>query len=220
MNAVVDEASFVRTHTVLTSTALLPELTLHLAREPFGIFLAAEKIAADRPYWAFAWSGGQALARWILDNPAEVAGKRIYDIGSGSALTSIAAVRAGAAAVTAADIDPMACAAAVLNAAANGVDVQVTSDDLLGHDLDVDLVLIGDLFYEPELVTRVSAFLERMARRGIPVLFGDRVTSRRPPLDFASVAEYAAELTPHLEIGYVDQARVWRLRTARHARRA
>ena len=191
---------------------LVPEITVHIAREPFGIFQEAEKVKAERPYWAFAWSGGQALARWILDNPDEVAGKRVHDIGSGSALTAIAASRAGAARVIAADTDHLACAAARLNAAANRQDVTVTADDLLGEDIDTDLIVIGDLFYEPELVTRVSAFLERAQKRGTTVLFGDRVTSRRPPVELEQVAEYAAALTPHLEIGYIDQARVWRVR--------
>ena len=207
----VDAEIFVREHTELAHTVLVPELEIHLARQPFGIFQEAEKITVERPYWAFAWSGGQALARWILDNPDEVRGRRVHDIGSGSALTALAAARAGARVVIAADTDRVACAAARLNAAANGIELQVTVDDLLGDDIDTDLIVIGDLFYEPELVTRVSAFLERAQRRGTTVLFGDRVTARRPPLEMAQVAEYAAALTPHLEIGYVDQARVWRL---------
>ena len=209
---------FVRTHAMLGRTELVPELQIHLAREAFGIFQEAEKIAAERPYWAFAWSGGQALARFIIDNPATVAGRRVHDIGSGSALTAIAAMRAGAVHAVAADTDRVACAAAALNALANGVEVEVTADDLLAEDLDTDLIVIGDLFYEPELVTRVSAFLERACRRGTPVLFGDRVTSRRPPVEMTQIAEYAAALTPQLEIGYVDQARVWRLMPAARSR--
>ena len=209
---------FVRQHAVLARTVLVPELEVHIAREPFGIFQAAEKVAAERPYWAFAWSGGQALARWIMDNPDEVRAKRVHDVGSGSALTAIAARRAGAARVVAADTDRMACAAAGLNAIANGIDITVTADDLLGCDIDTDVIVIGDLFYEPELVTRVSAFLERAQRRGTTVLFGDRVTSRRPPLELEQVAEYAAALTPHLEIGYIDQARVWRVMSRGGAR--
>jgi predicted nicotinamide N-methyase len=202
---------FVREHTVLSHTVLVPEIEIVLAREPFGIFQAAEKAEAERPYWAFAWSGGQALARWILDHPEVVAGLRVHDVGSGSALTAIAARLAGAARVVAADTDRLACIAAGINATANDVEIETTADDLLGTDIDTDVIVIGDLFYEPELVTRVSAFLERARRRGIPVLFGDRVTSRRPPLELVQLAEYEAELTPHLEIGYVDRARVWRV---------
>ena len=144
----------------------------------------------------------------------------MHDIGSGSALTAIAARRAGANRVIAADTDPMACAAAALNATVNGAEIETSVDDLLGSDLDTDVILIGDLFYEPDLVTRVSGFLERAARRGTSVLFGDRATARRPPLGFSAVAEYSAALTPHLEIGYVDQARIWRLAPAGRSRRA
>jgi predicted nicotinamide N-methyase len=204
-------ARFVRDNTVLTSTALLPELSLHLARQPFEIFQAAQAIDAERPYWAFAWTGGQGLARWILDHPAEVAGKRILDVGAGSALSVIAALEAGAGSGIANDTDPHAAAAARLNAAANGVDLAISTADLLGGEPDADLILIGDLFYEPELAARVAGFLERAARRGTTILFGDRATMQRPPLNFEMVAEYTAPLTPDLQIDYVETARIWRL---------
>ena len=208
----MDAERFVREHTVRARTLLLPEIELHLAREAFGIFQDAEVLGAERPYWAFAWSGGQALARYILDNPKLVAGKRVYDVGAGSGLTAIAAVRAGAHHVTAVDTDEVACAAIALNARVNDADVDVTATDVLGCDLNCDLIIIGDLFYEPELVTRVSAFLQRASRRGTTILYGDRVTARRPPLELEPLADYAAALTPDLEIGYIDQARVWRIR--------
>ena len=206
-----DAGRFVAEHTEPTRTVLVPEIVLRLATQPFGIFHAAERNKADRPYWAFAWSGGQAIARYMLDNPHVVGGKRVWDIGSGSALTAIAARMAGATQAVAADTDPMACAAARLNGAANAVELEVTADDLLGRDVDADLIVIGDLFYEPELALRVTAFLERAVRRGMPVLFGDRATMRRPPLEMELVGEYPAALTPHMEIGYVDQARIWRV---------
>jgi predicted nicotinamide N-methyase len=206
-----DTDAFVRRHTVLTPVLLLPDIVLNLAAEPIGIFEAADAIGAERPYWAFAWPGGQALVRWLLDNPAEVTGRRVLDLGSGSGLGSIAALKAGAAAAIANDTDPLACAAARLNATRNGVALHVSQDDLLGDDPEVDLVLIGDLFYEPELATRVTAFLERAARRGADVLFADRTTSRRPPLQFEQLAEYVAPLTPDMEVAYAESARVWRL---------
>jgi predicted nicotinamide N-methyase len=202
---------FVRAHTTPMRSSLAPEMILHLAQQPFEIFQAAETFEGERPYWAFAWSGGQGLARWLLDNPGEVVGKSVIDIGAGSGLSVIAAMQAGARAGTANDTDLLACAAAAINADANGVDLTVTADDLLGTDPDADLILIGDLVYEPELVTRVTGLLERAARRGTAVLFGDRSTARRPPLGFELIAEYQAPLTPDLQIGYVETARVWRL---------
>lgn len=214
-----DAERFVGDHTEPVRTALLPELTLRLAREPFGIFEAADSIGAERPYWAFAWSGGQGLARLILDRPETVGGKRVLDIGSGSALTTIAARRAGAAEAIAVDTDRLACAAACLNARDNGTDIGVAADDLLGSDVAADLILIGDLFYEPELVTRVTAFLERAARRGTEILFGDRARMRRPPLEMELVARYDAALTPNLEIGYVEEAQIWRVLPNRRGRR-
>lgn len=214
MSSAKKDADFVRKHADVVRTELLPEIALHLARDPFGIFLAAEKIKAERPYWAFAWSGGQGLARWLLDNPAGVAGKRVIDIGAGSGISAIAALKAGAASAIANDTDAISCAAATLNAAANNVPLAISRDDLLADEPDADLILIGDLFYEPELVTRVTAFLARAARRGMPVLFGDRVTARRPPVEFELLEEYAAPLTPNLEIGYVETGRVWRLKAS------
>lgn len=203
--------AFVRQHTERSRTALLPEITLHLASEPFGIFHAAEQIAAERPYWAFAWSGGQALARWIIDHPEAVAGRSVLDIGAGSGLGAIAAIQAGARLAVANDTDTIACAAARLNAAANSVDLAISAADLLGTEPEADVVLIGDLFYEPELATRVTAFLERTLRRSATVYFGDRATSRRPPVALDLVAEYDAPLTPDMEIAYVERARVWRI---------
>lgn len=207
----LDGADFLSSETQPTPLTLVPEITLMLARETYSIFQSAEDISADRPYWAFAWSGGQALARWLLDNPGEVADKRVLDVGAGSGLTAIAAMMAGAQAATANDTDPLACAAARLNAVLNGVTLTISRDDLLADTPDADLIFIGDLFYEPDLVTRVGAFLERVARRGTKVLYADRATARRPPVPMQLVAEYRAPLTPAMEIDYVEHARVWRL---------
>lgn len=207
----LDTAGFLALETEPTTLDLVPEITLNLARETYSIFQSAEDSGADRPYWAFAWSGGQALARWLLDNPGEVAGKRVLDVGAGSGLTTIAAVMAGARVATANDTDPLACAAAQLNAALNGVTLTTSTEDLLATSPQADLIFIGDLFYEPDLVTRVGAFLERAARRGTRVMYADRATARRPPVPMQLVAEYRAPLTPPMEIDYVERARVWRL---------
>jgi predicted nicotinamide N-methyase len=203
--------AFVRAHTEPMLPPLVPEIQLMLAIEPFGIFHEAERFQGDQPYWAFAWGGGQALARWLFDNPSAVAGKRVLDVGCGSAIQAIAAVKAGAASVIANDIDPVSCAAALVNAELNGVALTVSGDDLLGTIPDTDVILIGDVFYMPELVTRVDAFLHAAARRGITIYFGDRKTARHPTHAMALLAEYCAPLTPELEIGYIETSRVWRL---------
>jgi predicted nicotinamide N-methyase len=204
--------SFIDRHTRVTETYLVPEVRLALAREATEIYSAAAAIdGCPPPYWAFAWPGGQALARHILDHPASVAGKRLLDLGTGSAIQAIAALKAGAAQVCASDIDPFAAAVARRNAALNDVALEVTVEDLLGTEPAADLVLIGDLVYEPELEVRVGAFLERACARRIPVLFADRTTGRRPPLAFALLAEYVAPVTPPLLEGHIERARVWQL---------
>lgn len=202
---------FILEHADPTRPALVPEITLYLAREPFDIHEAAHQLCGDIPFWAFAWGGGQALARYVLDNPAVVAGKRILDIGAGSAIEAVAAMKSGAAQAIANDTDAVSCAAAVLNAEANGVALQASPDDLLGTDPQADVIFIGDVFYMPELVTRVTGFLQRARGRGAKVYFGDRATTKRPMVPMTMLAEYRAPLTPELEIGYVETARVWRL---------
>lgn len=207
--------AFVSNETDVACANLVPEIRLHLARDARGIFETADALMDGRlgcrPYWAFAWPGGQGLARYLIDNPALVAGKRVLDLGAGSALGSIAALFAGATSALAADIDPLAATAARLNAVANGVDLAVTTDDLLADPPDTDVVLIGDLVYEPDLVMRVGAFIDDAVRRGIPIYYGDRTSARRPRGDFMLRADYEAALTPPLVDGFIERARVWRL---------
>lgn len=206
---------FIERTTDRVAPLLVPELSLHLAHHSHDIFQDAHTFMSGglgaRPYWAFAWPGGQALARHILDNPALVAGRRVLDLGSGSAIAGIAAMKAGAAALTAADIDPLAAMAATLNADLNAVTLTSTTDDLLGADTDFDLVIIGDLVYEPELKDRVGTFIASHHRRGIPLLYGDRTTARRPPGNFRLLADYEAPLTPALVDNFIERARVWQL---------
>ena len=193
---------------------LVPEIGLRLATTPREILREA---AVNRdppgvpPYWAFAWPGGQALARYILDNPDEVAGKRVLDVGAGSGIAAIAAMRAGAALGIANDIDPVAATAASLNAEGNGVRLEVSCQDLLGGYPPAGLLIIGDLVYEPRLEQRVTSFLRAAMARGIPVLFGDRSTSRMPALPFRQIGQYDTIVAPPLEDGWVEVARVWRL---------
>lgn len=208
-------ADFVARETYLGAADLVPEITLHLARHARDIFVAADDFMdgrlGARPYWAYAWPGGQGLARYILDHPELVAGKRVLDLGSGSAIGAIAALKAGAASALAADIDPLADAAAKLNALANGVVLATTTEDILGQLPETDILLIGDLVYEPDLQMRVSATLDDAAERGIPVLYGDRTTARRPRKDFVLLADYEAPLTPALVDDFIERARVWQL---------
>lgn len=203
--------AFVLEHAEPMRPTLVPELELYLAKQPFDIHQDAHELCGDIPFWAFAWGGGQGLARYILDNPQAVAGKRVLDIGAGSAIEALAAAKSGAKQSIANDTDLVSSAAAALNAELNQLALDVSSIDLLGEDPDIDVILIGDVFYLPELVTRVDAFLGRARRRGVTAYFGDRTTTRRPATPMTMLAEYLAPLTPELEIGYIETTRVWRL---------
>jgi predicted nicotinamide N-methyase len=211
--------AFVAASTCPTRVDLTPEIALNLARDARGIFQAAENFERPGehypPYWAFAWPGGQALARHLLDNSDAVRGRRVIDIGSGSGIAAIAAAMAGAASVLAADVDPLAEIAIRRNAAANRVILDTTTDDMLGTVPAHDLILIADLVYEPELQTRVAAFLEAAASQGRHVLMADRTTGPRPSPRFRLLREYAAPLTPELQEFYVERAHVWSLEPPR-----
>ena len=207
---------FVRRMTSLQRAPLVPEMRLNLADQPHKIFKITEELTSPPgehlpPFWAFAWPGGQGLARHLLDNPTRVRGKRVIDIGAGSGIASIAAVMSGAADVLAVDIDTLAETAIGLNAAENDVHVRTTTADVLAQPPDADLVLIGDLVYEPELAGRVAAFLEAVVMTGAAVLLGDRISARRPPMAFELVAEYEAPVIPELIDDSTERARVWRL---------
>ncbi len=162
--------AFVRTHTAVGVAPLVPELRLYLASEITPIWQASEAWLAARcepPFWAFAWPGSQALARHVLDHPGQVAGRRVLDFACGGGLAALAAARAGAASVLAADIDAMAVAATRANAALNGLDVAVTQADLAGGDLsgaaDWDIILCGDVCYEAPMTRHILPWLRAMA---------------------------------------------------------
>ena len=210
--------AFIAANTLVVRPPLVPEIALHLARNGSDIFQAAEALpqVADQrfpPYWAFAWPGGQAMARYLLDNPSIVAGKSVVDVGSGSGIAAIAAARCGAARVTAVDVDPMAAAAISLNAEQNGCgdSVRASLRDVLGDTPDVDLVLMSDLVYEPELMLRVGAFLDRMKRSSRPVIMGDRATARQPANGLVELARWSAPLFPPLIDDHIEEGRVWSL---------
>lgn len=217
-----DLTAFIRAETVIGVAPLVPEVRLHLARASREIFQAAERFErpGERwpPYWSFAWPAGQGLARYLLDNPALVRGRRVVDIGAGSGLAAIAALRAGARAARAVDCDDVACAACAMNAGLNGVSLDVAHADPLGEDVDADLVLVGDLVYDPDLGVRVTRFLEQTLARGATILFADRTTARRPPLEMTRVAHYRAPLEPALEDDFVEHANVWLMQPLRGRR--
>ena len=212
-----DFAPFIAANTMLIAPPHVPEIRLHLAEESLPIWQKTEEELGEMnvppPFWAFAWAGGQALARYLLDTPNEVAGRTVLDLGTGSGLTAIAAMKAGAASVLASDIDRMALASARLNAAANGVAIDTTEEDLL-LDLPVSFgaVLVGDLFYERELAERVLAFIAAAQAKGARVLVGDPQRSYFPKDRFSLVAEYQVPVTRELEDALVKKTAVWALK--------
>ena len=203
---------FIATNAALIAPPLVPEIKLYLATEVVPLWHATEeeleKIGVPPPYWAFAWAGGQALARYILDNPEIVRGRRVLDIGSGSGLVGIAAARSGAAHVLAADIDGHAIAAIKLNAAANAIDIAVTQDDVIGRPGDWDVILVGDLFYERPLAERLLAWLRPMA---IPALLGDPGRNYFPKQGVKKLAAYSVQTTRDLEDREIRETGVYRL---------
>ena len=203
---------FIRANAALIAPPLVPEITLHLANEVLPLWRATEeelaKIGVPPPYWAFAWAGGQALARYILDNPALVRGKTVLDIGSGSGLVGLAAAKAGAAQVLAADIDAFACAAIALNAAANHLDITVTQEDVIGRLCDRDVILVGDLFYERPLAERLLAWLAPMNK---VALLGDPGRSYFPRQGVEKLATYTVQTTRDLEDREIRETSVYRL---------
>lgn len=212
-----DHQAFIRANTALMAPPLVPEIRLHLAEESLPIWRKTEEELGEMnvppPYWAFAWAGGQALARYILDNPAVTAGRAVLDLGCGSGLSGIAAARVGATRVLAADIDAFALAATRLNAAANAVEIATTAVDVLATPPDPAwrVILVGDLFYERALATLVETFIDRAGANGALVLIGDPQRSYFPKGRFTSVAEYSVPVTRELEDAEIKRTSVWRL---------
>ena len=201
-------------NTAIVAPRLVPEVTLHLADEDLPLYRAGEdELAAlgiGTPYWAFAWAGGQALARYVLDNPAVVAGKRVLDFGAGSGLVAIAAAKAGAAEIIAADIDPVAAEAMSLNGALNGVDFSMTTEDLIDTDGGWDPMLIGDVCYDKEIADRLLPWLRGLAAVGRTVLIGDPGRFILRDMGLETIAAYHAETTGIMEDSDLRNARVWR----------
>ncbi|HKG77460.1 MAG TPA: methyltransferase [Beijerinckiaceae bacterium] len=209
-------AAFIRAHTRLLPVPHAPEIVLHLADEATALWQKTEEELGEMglapPFWAFAWAGGQALARYILDRPALVAGRRVLDFASGSGLVAIAAAKAGAAHVEACDIDPFAATAIALNAAANGLRVEARLTDCVGADAGWDIVLAGDICYQQDIAERVTVWFSNLHRRGAVVLVGDPGRSYLPTDRLEALATYAVPVTRALEDTEIKRTSVWRFR--------
>ena len=203
--------------TQLRPVPLVPDIRLHLASDPVSLWQRTElrsgRAGLDPPFWAFAWAGGLALARYLLDHPETVKDRRVIDIASGSGLVAIAAARAGAAAVTAYDIDPLAAAAITVNAAANGEAILAVCADILDEDApvspEVDVVLVADAFYQQDLAGRVMRFLERGQARGADVLAGDFGRAYLPRDRLKALAAYDVSGLAGLENSDIKHTTIW-----------
>ena len=211
-----DCPAFIRTHTRLQRPPHAPEIELWLADEVTPIWRMTEEelgaMGLPPPFWAFAWAGGQALARYLLDHPEEVAGKRVLDFATGSGLVAIAAAKAGATSVLANDIDDFCAAAVRVNAEANGVVLEFTGENLLeAEPPEVELICAGDVCYEKPMAERVLAWLGVARDRGARVLFGDPGRSYFPKEGLTRLAEYQVPTTRELEDYEVKRTGVWAL---------
>ena len=210
--------SFNRANTMLQTPPLVPEISLHLAGEVMGLWRETEALSAalafgmtnlPPPYWAFAWPGGQALARYIFDHPQEVAGKSVLDFGAGSGLVAIAAAKAGGAPVIATEIDALALAAIELNAAANGVFVEEIENDIIGTNGRWDTILAGDMCYERPLAERLTDWLRSLAAEGARVLIGDPGRNYFPASGVQRLATYEVPTSRDLEDRDVRETSVY-----------
>lgn len=213
-----DIPAFIRDNTRVLAPSHVPELQLHLADDAVALWEMTEEQLGEMglppPFWAFAWAGGQALARYILDNPEIVRGQKALDVASGSGLVAIAAMRAGAASAVAVDIDAFAAHAARLNAALNSVRVETSDADPVGKPTDADVILVGDLFYDRDLAPRVLEWLIALEREGKRVLIGDPGRTYLPRDKLEQIAAYDIPVTRALEDAEVKRAAVWRLHSS------
>ena len=215
MTPVLDRPAFIRRNTRLLPVPQVPEIRLHMADDATDLWGKTEadlgRLNLPPPFWAFAWAGGQALARYLIDTPHAVRGARVLDFASGSGLVGIAAAMAGAARVDAADIDAFALAAIALNAHENGAAVTARGDDLVGRDEGWDVVLAADIFYERDTAGAVTSWLRRLARRGARVLVGDPGRSYFDSTGFEPLAAYDVPVMRSLEDADTKRSGVWRV---------
>lgn len=210
-----DPERFIRANTALGTPPHVPEIWLHLADEAHDLWLKTEdeleEIGLPPPFWAFAWAGGQGLARHILDNPELVEGKSVLDFASGSGLVAIAARSAGAQTVLAADIDPWARVATRLNAEANKLQLDIVQSDLIGQDQGWDVLLAGDVFYDRDLATRLWPWFQALSRRGCLVLVGDPGRAYCPIDQLELLGTYMVPVTRALEDNEIKRTSVFQV---------
>ncbi len=213
---IADIPAFIRENTRVSAPAHVPELRLYLADDAVSLWEMTEeelgRIGLPPPFWAFAWAGGQALARYLLDTPGLARGAQVMDVASGSGMVAIAAMKAGAASALAVDIDPFCADAARLNAALNDVTIATSDEDPIGRETPCDLILVGDLFYERDLAERLLAWLKTLSAQGKTVLIGDPGRTYLPKDALEKIAEYAVPTIRALEDSEVKRTGVWRLR--------
>ncbi|WP_448463197.1 class I SAM-dependent methyltransferase [Martelella sp. AMO21009] len=206
--------AFILENTEILAPPHVPEIRLRLASEVHDLWQKTESeleaIGLPPPFWAFAWAGGQGLARYVLDRPDCVAGKRVIDFASGSGLVAIAAAKAGAASVLASDIDPFSGVAVKLNAELNNVALSFTSQNLMETTPDCDVLLAGDVFYDAQWAAALLPWLERLTARGITILVGDPGRAYCPKERLERLAEYQVPVTRVLEDSEVKRTTVWR----------
>ncbi|RKT19537.1 putative nicotinamide N-methyase [Streptomyces sp. 1114.5] len=211
-----EDLAFIRRETELTPVPFVPEISLHMAEDAIALWEATERMRGEiglaPPFWAFAWAGGVAVTRYVLDHPELVAGRAVLDIAAGSGLVGVAAALRGAASVRAAEIDPYAVTAIGLNAEANGVRVEGSLVDLVdGDGAPAEVVLAGDVFYERAMAARFLPFLERAAARGATVIVGDPGRAYLPRDRFTALAAYQVPVVADLEDTAIKTTTVWRL---------
>jgi predicted nicotinamide N-methyase len=209
-----DPTRFILDNTSIMTPPHVPEIRLHLADEAHDLWLKTEEeleeIGLPPPFWAFAWAGGQGLARYVLDHPESISGKRVIDFASGSGLVAIAAYKAGAKSVLAVDIDPWTSAAIELNSQLNDSKITFSSEDIIGTAIDADMLLAGDVFYDKSFADRLIPWFETLTKSNVTIIVGDPGRSYCPRERMQPLATYEVPVTRALEDAEVKKTTVWR----------
>jgi predicted nicotinamide N-methyase len=219
-----ERSDFIRTHTVIADVPFVPEIRLYMATDVTPLWRATQAwlgtFGLEVPFWCVPWAGGQALARWVLDHPEAIRGRRVIDFGAGSGLVAIACALAGAKSVRAIDVDPLAASASLLNAEANGVVLEATCTDVVGSDarsLDADILFAGDVWYERAPAARFAPWLSSLAASDMRVITGDPCRAYVPP-DLHELARYDVPTTADLEATPMRLTRILEVLTPRPPR--
>ena len=212
---IVDRRAFILAETRVMCPPQVPGIRLHLASEAVPLWQRTEEELGEMglppPFWAFAWAGGQALARYLLDHPHSVAGKTCLDFATGSGLVGIAAMKAAAQSVMAVDIDAFAIEAVRLNSALNNVALETFRRDMIGEPVEASIILAGDIFYDRDLAERLIAWLQAQVDQGKTVLIGDPGRAYLPKDRLERLATYEVPVTRDLEDAEIKKTTVWRL---------